>query len=147
MLLVPFDGSELARTALVRAREFGDATDKDLLVLIVVPPDEVFARNRGWITASEAFDPKRVGNELETAVNEIASDVTVRIEATEEASLLASTEMDISRTIRQVAHETDASVVFIGSENAGRVTSPVTSVGTPVSKDPGYDVYIVRHAD
>ena len=147
MLLVPFDDSELARTALVRAREFGEATNEDVLTLNVVPPDEVFARSRGWITSDEAFDPERVGNELETAVNEIAPNVPVRIETTEEMSSLASTEMDISRTIRQVAHKTDASVVFIGSENAGRVTSSVTSVGTPVSKDPGYDVYIVRHAD
>jgi hypothetical protein len=36
--------------------------------------------------------------------------------------------------------------VFIGSENAGRVSTPVCSVGAPVSEDPRYDVHIVRHA-
>lgn len=147
MLLVPFDGSALSRTALVRARAFGEVSGEDVLALVVVPPDETFARDRGWIDSSEAFDIDHIGGELETAIAEMAPDVSVRVETTEETSSLASTELDISRTIRQVAHDIDASVVFIGSENAGRVTSPVTSVGTPVSKDPAYDVYIVRHTD
>jgi hypothetical protein len=34
--------------------------------------------------------------------------------------------------------------VFVGSENAGRVSTPISSVGSPVSEDPDYDVHIVR---
>jgi nucleotide-binding universal stress UspA family protein len=147
MLLVPFDGSALAATALDRAREFGAALDEDVLVLVVVPHDESFARERGWITADEPFDPERAGDELVAAAEEIAPESELRVETTAETSSLASTETDISRTIRDVAHETDATVVFVGSENAGRVTAPSTSVGTPVAEDPDYDVYIVRHAD
>jgi len=60
---------------------------------------------------------------------------------------MASVTTDVVRTIREVAHEVDASIVFVGSENAGRVSTPVSSVGAPVSEDPGYDVHIVRHAD
>ena len=59
---------------------------------------------------------------------------------------MASITTDVIRTIRAVAHELDVSVIFIGSENAGRVSTPVSSVGAPVSEDPGYDVYISRHA-
>lgn len=64
MLLVPFDGSALAKTALSRAREFGSALGEDVLVLVVVPHDASFARERGWITADEPFDPQRAGDEL-----------------------------------------------------------------------------------
>ena len=146
MLLVPFDGSALATTALDRAREIGTALDERVLALVVVPDDTSFARERGWIAPDESFDPERVGEELAAAIEDVAPDCEVRIEIAEETSSLASTETDISRTIRQIAHEVGASVVFVGSENAGRVTAPPESVGTPVAEDPDYDVYIVRHA-
>jgi hypothetical protein len=60
-------------------------------------------------------------------------------------SSVASVTTDVVRTIRSVAQEVGATIVFIGSENAGRVSTPVTSVGAPVSADPRYDVHIVRH--
>ena len=145
MLLVPFDGSALAATALDRAREFGAALDEGVLALVVVPDDASFARERGWIGSAESFDPKRVGEELAADIEDVAPESEVRVEAVEGTSSLASTETDISRTIRQVAHEMGVSVVFVGSENAGRVTAPPESVGTPVAEDPDYDVYIVRH--
>jgi hypothetical protein len=46
-----------------------------------------------------------------------------------------------------VAQDEGATVLFVGSENAGRVSTPVSSVGDPVSEDPRYDVHIVRHTD
>jgi hypothetical protein len=55
--------------------------------------------------------------------------------------------MNVVRTIRQVAGELDADIVFIGSENAASVSQPLTSVGAPVSNDPRFDVHVVRHAD
>jgi len=59
----------------------------------------------------------------------------------------ASITVDVVRTIRDVAVEVDADIIFLGSENAGRVSTPITSVGRPLSDDPRYDVHIVRHAD
>lgn len=147
VLLAPFDGSDLSRRAVERATEFADLTREEVIVLTVVPPDEEFARERGWIDADEPFDEGVIADRLRERAREVAPDATIRIERTEETSMLASTPMDISRRIRQVAHEVGASVVFVGSENAGRVTTPVTSVGKPVSEDPDYDVHIVRHPD
>jgi hypothetical protein len=46
-----------------------------------------------------------------------------------------------------VANEEDATMLFLGSENAGRVTSPLSSVGSPLSEDAAYDIHIVRQAD
>jgi nucleotide-binding universal stress UspA family protein len=147
VLLAPYDGSDLSAAAVERATQFGELVDEDVVVLVVVPPDEEFARGRGWIDETESFDPETVGDRLADRAGGVAPDATVRVEHTEDTSSLASTTMDISRRIRQVAHELDASIVFVGSENAGRVTTPVTSVGSPVSEDPGYDVHIVRHAN
>ena len=59
---------------------------------------------------------------------------------------MATVHDEIARTIRMVGHEVGAGVVLVGSDNAGRVSTPVTSAGSPVSKDHDYDVHIARHA-
>ncbi|MFB6164951.1 MAG: universal stress protein [Haloarculaceae archaeon] len=147
-LLVPFDGSALSATALERAREFATYRDEDVLVLTVVPPDEEYARERGWIDADDAFDPEALCEAFAAAARELAPDATVRCEHPEPSDSLTATVIDdVTRTIRAVAHEAGASIVFIGSENAGRVSTPVTSVGSPISEDPRYDVHIVRHPE
>ncbi|MFP4217852.1 MAG: hypothetical protein ACLFR6_03300 [Salinarchaeum sp.] len=51
---------------------------------------------------------------------------------------------DVVRTIRRVAADIDPTTVFIGSENAGDAAPPVSSVGSPLSEDHGYDIYIVH---
>lgn len=146
MLLVPYDGSALARAALQRAREFADRRGADVVVLTVLPDDPEFARERGWVADGESYDPDAVRERFAREVADLAPDAEFRTERPAEGGALASTTMDVARTVRQVAHEVDASVVFVGSENAGRVSTPITSVGSPLSEDPNYDVYIVRHA-
>jgi nucleotide-binding universal stress UspA family protein len=146
VLLVPFDGSELATAALRRAAEFSELTDEPLVVLSVLTDDERFARERGWVGADEPYDPDAIAEELEAAAREVAPDATFRRERPSDAGEMATTTMDVARTIREVAREVDASVVFVGSENAGRVSTPISSVGSPVSEDPDYDVHIVRRA-
>jgi nucleotide-binding universal stress UspA family protein len=147
VLLVPYDGSTLAGAALARAAEFSPFTDEEVVVLSVFPTDGEFARTHGWIEEGEAYDPEAVAEDLRVRASETAPDARFRAEFLEsdEASLLATATTDITRRIREVAAEEDASIVFIGSENAGRVSRPVTSVGSPVSEDPRYDVHIVRH--
>jgi nucleotide-binding universal stress UspA family protein len=145
--LVPFDGSALSVAALERAREFAAVMDEEVLALSVVPADERdFAVERGWIEETEPYDPEAVGAALREQVTDVAPEATFRCEHPEDVSSVASVTTDIVRTIRAVAEEIDATVVFIGSENAGRVSTPVSSVGAPVSEDPRYDVHIVRHA-
>ena len=43
--------------------------------------------------------------------------------------------------------EADASMVFIGSENAGNLVTAVSSVGAHVAANDQYDVVIVRHRE
>lgn len=148
-LLVPFDGSPLAGAALERAGEFGDVLDQEVVVLAAVPDDEMYARERGWIGEHEPFEPKLFALELRDQAASIAPNATFRSEQptdpTDES--FSSATMNIVRTIRTVAAELEADIVFIGSENAGRVARPLTSVGAPVSNDPRYDVHIVRHTE
>jgi nucleotide-binding universal stress UspA family protein len=147
VLLVPFDGSPLARAALERAAEFAEYRGEPILALSVIPPeDPEYVIERGWLDPNEPFDPDAVGDALEANVAEVAPNAEFRVEKPQSASSMASVTTDVVRAIRDVAHEVEASIVFIGSENAGRVSTPVTSVGAPVSKDPQYDVHIVRHA-
>ncbi|WP_299262777.1 universal stress protein [Halorientalis sp.] len=145
-ILAPFDGSSLSRTALERASEFAEYRNEPVVALTIIPDDEEFARERGWIDADGTYDQTAVRDEFERTVREVAPNATYRCEQPETSdSMTATVTDDITRTIRAVADDVDASIVFIGSENAGRVSAPVTSVGSPVSEDPRYDVHIVRH--
>ncbi|EMA22239.1 universal stress protein [Haloarcula argentinensis] len=145
VLLVPFDGSALSKAALTRAMEFADYRDEDITALSVIPDDASYARGRGWLDDTEEFDTEAIANRMRKQVESVAPAASFRYEVPEDVSSMASTTTDITRTIREVAHEEGASIVFIGSENAGRVSTPVCSVGSPVSEDPEYDVHIVRH--
>jgi nucleotide-binding universal stress UspA family protein len=146
--LVPFDGSALAVAALERATEFASAMDEAVLALVVVPEAKPgFAVERGWIDEGDSYDPVRVAERLQAQIESAAPDTTVRCEIPGDVSSIGSVTIDVVRTIRMVAEEVEARVVFIGSENAGRVSTPVTSVGAPISEDPRYDVHIVRHVD
>jgi nucleotide-binding universal stress UspA family protein len=147
-LLAPYDGSDLSKTAVKRATEFADYRGEEVVVLTVVPEDEAFAVERDWITPGEEYDPADIERRFEREVQEIAPETTFRTERPDESAAVAATTInDITRKIREVARNLDASIVFVGSDNAGRVSTPVTSVGSPISEDPEYDVHIVRHAE
>lgn len=147
-LLVPFDGSDLAETALQRAREFASYRDEAVVALTVVPEDESFAEERGWIAPGEPYDPEDICTEFELRVKEIDDDVRFRCEHPAPSEHPTATTIDnVTHTIRTVAADLNVSIIFIGSENAGRVSMPVTSVGGPLSTDAKYDVHIVRRTE
>ncbi|WP_267640537.1 universal stress protein [Haloarchaeobius amylolyticus] len=147
-LLVPFDGSDLSTTALRRATEFADFSDASLVVLTLVPDDPEYARERGWLDPEDTFDVGVIERKLRQRVHDIAPNAEFRCELVEEnADPVATLPMDVARRIRQIAADVDAEILFVGSENAGRVSTPLTSVGSPISEDPQYDVHIVRHPE
>jgi nucleotide-binding universal stress UspA family protein len=147
-LLVPFDGSTLSKRALERADEFAALRNEEVVVMTVVPEDESFAVDRGWIEPGESLDVDAVCDRFEAVVHDIDASATFRCERPSETEALATTTIDdITRTIRTVADELDVSIVFIGSENAGIVSLSSDSVGDPISEDPRYDVHIVRNPD
>ena len=141
--LVPYDGSALADAALKRAVTFGEYADEEVVVLGVVPEDADYARERGWLEPHETFDVDLCVRTLRARSRKHASEARFRSEVVEDFTGA----IDVVRVIREVASDVGASIVFVGSENAGRVVRPISSVGGPVAESGQYDVHIVRHAD
>jgi len=141
-LVVPYDGSELSKTALIRASQFDTVFDQGVVAVSVVPRNNSsYARARGWISPDEQFDREVVVSHLRDSVDEIAPDATfTHLSVGRNAP--AGT---IANKIRQFAREQNASIVFIGSENAGRMVGSL-SVGSSVSAEQSYDTMIISHA-
>lgn len=140
-LLVPFDGSEFAAAALARATQFGDALEEPVVAVTVVPQDKVaYARKRGWLGPDDPFDGDVIAETLGGRVAELAPAADFRIE---EIGRYAPSGAIVNR-LRKVARQVDASMVFIGSGNAGRLVSSVASVGSGLAGSEAYDVVVVR---
>ncbi|MEF8785591.1 MAG: universal stress protein [Haloarculaceae archaeon] len=141
-VVVPFDGSSLAEAALVRATEFGTVFDEDVLAVSVLPKGNTkYARERGWIGQNEEFDRESIISTLHEQVTDLCPSADFRHKVVGRYAKAGT----IAKRLRKVAREEDASMVFIGSENAGRLVTAVSSVGGTVATDESYDVVIVRH--
>jgi nucleotide-binding universal stress UspA family protein len=139
-LLVPFDGSDLSKAALVRAAQFDGLLDEGVIAVTVVPRgNATYARERGWIGGAEPFDAERIVTGLRAAVAEIDPDAEFRYEVVDRYAPSGG----IARVLRRVARDTDTTIAFVGSENAGRIVTGLT-VGSVVSADRGYDTMIVN---
>jgi len=136
VFLVPYDGSELSKAALERATEF--ASDEEIIALTVIPSGQHYAEMKGWTDATVAVDD--VQSRLEAEVSDVAPEATFEVVRTESRPPSAK----IAKIIRRKAIGHDASVVFLGSTNAGRRMSPVSSIGPGVVSDESYDVYLAR---
>lgn len=140
--VVPFDGSPLSEAALVRAVEFGEVLDEPILAISVIPDRDVaYARERNWLEPGESFDREAIVGQLHTAVTELAPEADFRHETVSRYAAAGT----IAGRIRRIARKMGASMVFIGSENAGRVVTAVSSVGGSIAADMDYDVVIIRN--
>ena len=140
-LLVPFDGSELAEAALVRAMEFSTVFDEDVLAVSVIPKGNTsYARERDWLDDEEPFSMQTIVSNLHEQVVGLAPSANFRHKTVDKYAPSGS----ISTAIRKVAKQEDVSMVFLGSDNAGHLVTSVSSVGGNVASDEAYDVVIVR---
>jgi nucleotide-binding universal stress UspA family protein len=138
-LVVPFDGSELSRVALVRAAQFQTVLDEPVLAVTAIPKNNVeYARERGWLGSTESFDTERVVDSLRDAVADVHPDAEFHHLPVDAYAPRGT----IANALRQFARENDASIVFLGSENAGRIVSGMT-VGRSVASDRTYDTMII----
>lgn len=143
-LLVPFDGTPLSEAALVRATQFGAAFDEPVVAATVIPVgNSGYARERGWLDPSEPFTLDTIRSKLEDQVAELAPGASFEPMTVDQ---YASPGV-ISKRLRKLAKSRDAVMVFLGSENAGRIVAGLSSVGAGVATDTGYDVVIVRQTD
>lgn len=152
---MPYDGSRLSKAALTKARIYAVALDAapasvrqellrehpiGVLAMTVVPESARYAREKGWIAEDEPFEVRAVVAALHEAVTEIDPGADFTHERVDGEATAGT----ISGRLRQRAIREDVSVVFIGSKNAGRIITPITSVGGGVTADQDYDVHIVR---
>ena len=138
--VVPFDGSELAEAALVRAVEYSGPLEEDVVAVTVVPERTRYAREKGWIDDGESYDVGAVVDRLRDQVGTLAPDAAFAYERIREFP----PEDRIADHIERLMLQHDPSVVFLGSDNVGRVVTPLTSVGAHIAGEVSYDVYIVR---
>lgn len=140
-LIVPFDGSKLSEAALIRAVQFETVLEEAVAVVSVIPKNNTeYARERGWIGRTEPFDAETVVSHLERTVAERAPDATFQHIFVDRHAPRGT----IANRIRRFARNHDASIVLIGSENAGRMVSGIT-VGASVASDSAYDTMIISH--
>jgi nucleotide-binding universal stress UspA family protein len=140
-IVVPFDGTPLSEGALRRAVEFGGALGEAVTAVTVIPEgNETYARERGWIEDG-SFDRDAVLARLRAKVETIDPDVEFDHVVVGRYAPAGT----IAKRIRQRARDANAELVVIGSENAGRIVTSVSSVGGSVAADSVYDVLIVRH--
>jgi len=137
--LVAYDGSPLAKSALLRAAEFEPTVDDVLHVVTVVPADGDLARERGWLDPAETFSRQGITDDVEREVADFVDDAVVHCRFAEKYAPRGR----LTRMIRTVADELDASVLFVGSESAGRLVSGLASVGQGVAYGE-YDLHVVR---
>ncbi|AFK18656.1 universal stress protein [Haloferax mediterranei ATCC 33500] len=142
MYLVAYDGSQLANAALSRAETFATQTGQEVLAVAVVPDDAAYAVEAGWVPKKESFDRNAVVSELHRTAVKVAPSASFRSLSTGRNPAPGN----IVAKLKDVAHEEKASIVFVGSENAGRVVVPLVSIGGNVASDDDFDVHIIRHA-
>lgn len=139
--VVPYDGLKLSRAALIRAAQFATVLEEDVIAVTVIPRNNAdYARERGWIDDDEPFDLEAIVTHLRRDVARLAPEATFEFVVTDRYAPAGT----IAAEIRGFAREHDASLVFVGSENAGRVVRSIT-VGQSVATDRSYDTMIVSH--
>jgi len=140
--VIPFDGSDLAEAALVRAVEFSQVLEESVVAVTVIPKGNIeYAREHGWIGPDESFEMNRVVETLHEQVINLAPQADFR-HLTVDRYAPSGT---IASELRRFATSEDASMVFIGSENAGGVVTSLSSVGGSVAAEDSYDVVIVQN--
>jgi len=138
-LVVPFDGSALSKMALVRAAQFDTVLEEGVVAVSAIPSNNAdYAREQGWLQETEPFDEDKIVGHLREVVSQIAPAAEFHDVYVDRYAPVGT----IAKRLRRFAREQSASIVFVGSENAGRVASAFT-VGTSVTADRTYDTMIV----
>jgi len=141
-VVVPFDGSALSIAALERASEVKSTFGGPVHAFTVVPGGNTeYARERGWVDADGVFDPGTVISAIASQVEAVEPDATFAYDVVNRYAPSGV----IANRIRRYARTQNATLVVIGSNNAGRIVTSVSSVGSPVAADESYDVLLVRH--
>ena len=137
VFLVPFDGSPLADAALDRAVDYAGALGTDVVAVSLIPTGSDYAQRRRRVDPDENFAAETAASDLRRKIEEATDDAELNYE-----DVSAYSANELSDTIRQVARDVDASVVFLGSADTDDIVIPISEL----SDEDAYDVHIVRQA-
>jgi nucleotide-binding universal stress UspA family protein len=133
--LVPFDGSPLADAALDRAVDYAGALDTDVVAVSLVPTGADYAVRRLRVDPKKDFAAETAASDLRRKIEEATDDAELNYE-----DVSAYSANELSETIRRVARDVDAEVVFLGSADTDDVVVPISELDDADA----YDVHIVR---
>lgn len=140
-IVVPFDGSKLAEAALARAGTIQDSLGEDVVAVTIIPRGNTeYAREHGWLDDGAKFDVDAIVSHLRERVELICSGATLEYASVDR---YASAGVIASRA-RRLARDAEATMVVVGSQEAGHAIISAASVGGKIALDSAYDVLIVR---
>jgi nucleotide-binding universal stress UspA family protein len=140
VFLVPFDGSPVSEAALARAVEHGRALGEGIVAVSFVPTGAEYAERRKWIQPDDEFAAETASAVLRRKIDE-ATDEAERTYAESGAQSPG----DLADSVRRVARDVGASVLFVGADGHADGSALQTPFGE-VGNGGDYDVYIVRTA-
>ncbi|WP_247730473.1 universal stress protein [Halovivax limisalsi] len=143
VLLIPYDGSALSKTALLHAARSATLYEQTPLAVTVIPDSNAaYARENGWIAEHETFDRATIVSRLREQVAELAPEADFEYIFVDRAAPSGT----ISNRIREFARERETAAIFIGSENAGHTMLGMDSVGGRVAFEHAADIAIIRNS-
>jgi len=137
VFLVPFDGSPLADAALDRAVTYAGALGTDVVAVSLIPTGSDYAQRRRRVDPDEDFAAETAASDLRRKIEEATDDTELHYD-----DVSAHSAGELSASIRQVARDVDASVVFLGSADTDDIVVPIADL----DEEDAYDVHIVRRA-
>ena len=135
VFLVPFDGSPLSDAALHRAVDYAAALDTEVVAVSLIPTGSDYAQRRRRVDPTENFAAETAASDLRRKIEETTDDAERNYE-----DVSAYSAGELSETIRQVARDVDASVVFLGSADTDEIVVPTADL----DDEDAYDVHVVR---
>jgi nucleotide-binding universal stress UspA family protein len=142
VIIAPFDGSALSKTALLHAVQSSELYDETPLAVTIIPSRNVsYARKKGWIASDEGFDKQTILSRLRGQVMDVAPKARFEHLVVDKYAQSGS----ISNRLRRFARTRNTSAIFIGSGKAGRSFLGNDSVGGRLVFEYAYDVAIIRN--
>lgn len=141
--VVPFDGSEQSRVGVRRAVELAPRAVRVVAFSVVPRKHAEWARERGLLDPGESWGNELVVSRLRERAHDESDAVTFQHTTVDRYAPTGK----ISHEIRAFARDVDATMVFVGSTEAGGIVSSLQSVGTHVASDDAYDVVLVRRTE
>lgn len=138
--VVAFDGSDISRAALSRAATLAAGVDGSVTALTVIPSrNKQYARDHGWLGPDEDWDRETVLRRIRESVAATSSDATFTYRMVDKYAPRGT----IGRVLRNDAEAAAVDVFVIGSKNAGRIFTSLTTVARTVAAS-SFDIYVVR---